>query len=364
MAEPFWNVLFAAGEASEERPMRLVRKSGLPFLLLPCKGKLAARCLDLYPAQTNKAKLAKGLFKNSLRLGLPTRAEVVTLKLNAKSEFATFLRSVSNFHRDQIPDFGILAGNPAADTQRFVILLLDQHGAPAAVVKAGTSKSAQELVEKESAFLASAQGNIGVPKLLQTFSSNTIQALALPYISGNAPLIFDQKGLAQILGSWVNSREKIALRDTAGWRALSSRRDAQPELDLLKPSLEGKSVQATLSHGDFAPWNVKVLPNGDWIALDWERGNLRGIPAWDWFHFLIQSGILVKKLHTPQLADALENLIASPEFAPYAIATGIQGLEKDLCQVYLLHMVQVVRPAQGLEANRHLLELLTGRWRR
>ncbi len=364
MSEPFWNQLFGSDVAqSEKRSMRLLEKGGRPFLLLPRNGDLAARCLDLYPAQTSKARLAKFVLKRLLQLGLPTGAQAAALNFSRKSDFIAFLRSIVKFEGEQIPNFGILAGNPASDTQRFILLLFDQKGMPTAVVKAGASAEAQELVQKEAAFLASAEGRIGVPKLIQAFSDSKIKAVALPYIAGKTPDNLDGKDLRQLLASWADPKEKVCLRDIACWRALG-RSSARTALKLLKPGFEERFVQLTLSHGDFAPWNIKVLPNGDWVGIDWERGELQGIPGWDWFHFIIQPGILVKKLRAPELADALETLVASSQFLEYAIATGIHGGERDLILAYLLHIIHVVRPAEGLEENRILLELLTARWSR
>jgi len=46
-------------------------------------------------------------------------------------------------------------------------------------------------------------------------------------------------------------------------------------------------VYPALTHGDFAPWNVKVSRR-QWTVLDWERGELAGRAGWDWFHFVMQ----------------------------------------------------------------------------
>ena len=86
-----------------------------------------------------------------------------------------------------------------------------------------------------------------------------------------------------------------------------------------------------MTHGDFAPWNIKVSrADGSWLALDWERGQLAGIPGWDWFHYAIQTGILVEKLPPERVAQRLEELFNAPVFWTYAEAAGIAGKEKPL----------------------------------
>lgn len=50
------------------------------------------------------------------------------------------------------------------------------------------------------------------------------------------------------------------------------------------------------------------------MVLDWERGELAGIPAWDWFHFVLQPAILVAREDTAALVRRLEGLLASADF--------------------------------------------------
>jgi hypothetical protein len=121
-----------------------------------------------------------------------------------------------------------------------------------------------------------------------------------------------------------------------------------------------RSVSTSIQHGDFAPWNIKVSAGGTWTVLDWERGNLQGVPALDWFHYEIQTGILVHKSSTEKLLERIKWLIASEPFKQYARQAGIAGLEKTLLSAYLLNLVETIKPAEGLTASRALLEALPG----
>lgn len=42
-------------------------------------------------------------------------------------------------------------------------------------------------------------------------------------------------------------------------------------------------------HGDFAPWNLKIRPNGQLVAVDWESAETNGLPLFDliYFHSII-----------------------------------------------------------------------------
>ena len=116
-----------------------------------------------------------------------------------------------------------------------------------------------------------------------------------------------------------------------------------------------------MHHGDFVPWNIKVSPSGAWTVLDWERGEATGIPGWDWFHYVIQSAILVAHLPTSALVQLIEELLGSEVFRQYAARGGIVGCERELALTYLLHVVEVIKPSEGLEPTRELLGALSSR---
>jgi hypothetical protein len=120
-------------------------------------------------------------------------------------------------------------------------------------------------------------------------------------------------------------------------------------------------MRPAIFHGDFAPWNIRALPSGDWMVLDWERGDPRGLPGWDWFHFVIQPAILVRKAGIEELIRLVETLLANDAFRAYVQKALIQGFERELLLAYLLHVVEVIRPSEGLEQNRELLNRLNAR---
>ena len=98
--------------------------------------------------------------------------------------------------------------------------------------------------------------------------------------------------------------------------------------------------------------------------LDWGRGELASLPGWDWFHYLIQSGIFVGHLSVPALIQRVETLLDSAPFKQYAARAGIQGCERELVLAYLLHVVEVIKPSEGLTATAELLKALSTRWRK
>ncbi len=56
------------------------------------------------------------------------------------------------------------------------------------------------------------------------------------------------------------------------------------------------ALPTTLSHGDFAPWNLRLHRHTNQVALfDWEQGQIDQLPLWDAFHFDTQVNLLVRR---------------------------------------------------------------------
>src|SRR6185436_16161799 len=115
---------------------------------------------------------------------------------------------------------------------------------------------------------------------------------------------------AGLLTGWIDPHEAVELRAFPAWKAVRDAAGADPLAGRLEKQFADKTVHPAFSHGDFAPWNIKVS-SGRWCVLDWERGYRRGPPAWDWFHFVLQPAMLVEKLPTPALVDRAEALLGS-----------------------------------------------------
>lgn len=367
-----WNALFSFSESNRMTlEFRELRKGGRPFLLLPRQIKPAAVTLDLYPAQSFRARAAKFLLRLFVKTGFPIGFGRTSLSVASDDEFLKFL-SVQSGTTSQIPEFGILAGNPAHDTQRFIIVLFDQNQRPVAVAKAGTSGPANALIEKEQQFLSNVPLNtVGIPRVLSSFASPRVKSFAMDFIQGESPRDGGLQHLPSILSSWISARQ-IALCETPAWQQLEGSSWLFPVYPALR-QLRDRKIRATIQHGDFTPWNIKVLKNGTWTVLDWERGTLNGIPGWDWFHYIIQSAVLVGHKTPDEIAKKLDAVLESQTFKNYAEKSHIAGLDgfgseqsagfqRELVIAYLAHLIDVIKPAEGIETNRDLLATLARRW--
>jgi len=331
---------------------------------MPASPSLAAQALSLYPAQTGLAKLAKSLLRTALQTGLPLGLERTSVNLSTKGAFARFLVGLVDGQSLPLPPFAVLSGNPHAAGCRFVILLFNGQDQPAIVVKAGLGDYARQLIRHETSFLnAVPPGTPGLPLLRASLDTEQISAFALDFVAGDSPKTEAWPALGELLSAWVSREKRIQLRDVAAWQTIEQTGAADPLFAQLSRRLGDFSFHPAIVHGDFAPWNIKVPLHGEvWNVLDWERGDLTGVPGWDWFHYVIQSGILVHKKTPRQLLQKIEELFAHSVFQNYANHSGIKGYERPLVIAYLFHLTKLIRPSEGFQTNQSLLTLLFQRW--
>jgi hypothetical protein len=330
----FWEGLFPAPATPGQGvrvEMRLLKKRGRPFLLLPGQPRPAAATMDLYPAQTARARAARTLLRCLLRMSLPLGTEKVSLTVSPDDPFARLLSSLAAEPGPGLPALGILAGNPGSAGQRFLLLVFNGNQIPVVVVKAGLSEQAKALIEKEESSLAAAPAStMALPRLRATLQLPRLRALALDFFAGDSPRPEHEGALPPLLESWINPNRQMTVSDTPDWARLEAACAGNDLFPAVAAQLCGRTIGSAIHHGDLAPWNIKVSPAGEWTVLDWERGELAGIPGRDWFHYVIQSAIMVEHLPTAALVQRVETLLKSAAFRQYATRGGIAGCERAL----------------------------------
>ena len=360
MAENSWQELFAAANDGERVTLHAVSRGGKPFLFLPSDNRAAATALEIYPAQSAKARLAKAALEMMLRAGLRLGLGKTSLTISHTDLFAAFLRATARVKPGEPFSFAVLTGNPSAPGRRHVFLLFNAASEPVAVVKAGATSRARELIAHETSLLSAfAIAQTGLPKLRGACELENLSAFAMDFIAGTSPGEDSGVALEKIFSSWVDAKNEIALGETAAWQRLIRARGAAAWPDGV-PGLETLRVFPVLMHGDFAPWNVKVSA-GCWTVLDWERGEQVGIPAWDWFHYVVQPAVLVRREATEATTARLEKLFVSAEFQRYAERCGIVGAEWRLAFAYVDYCINVTRQTEGLKPLEALREAIHAR---
>lgn len=361
-----WEWLCGPEEGGRDvtRQFWVVSRKGQPLLLLPQRRKAAAHTLGLYPAQSPRARWARTILRFLVRWGLPTGLKTVRLQLSTADPFMQYLAAESRDVVRALPEVGVLAGNAATAGRRFVLIVFQQGRKPVAAVKAGLSDRARELIRRERNLLKQASADrAGLPRFRSEFEDVRLSALATDYYPGDSPVGPAVDQVASLLEAWLEPSQSVMLSETQPWRDLCAAAAGNPLFAVLSRELSGRPVPRTLFHGDFAPWNVKVDSDGRWTVLDWERGQLAGVPGWDWFHFALQPAILVERLGVSALVDRTERLLRSYLFRQYATKAGVLPKEREFLLGYLLYCVWVLQPSEGLERNRELLSALAETWR-
>ena len=350
----------AASGATAAQPlrMRLLLKGGRPFLIFPSQPRAAAAGLELYPAQRMVARLARTCLRLVFRAGLYPGTTETMVALSLSSPLVKFLIQTSGCVPGTTPLFCSLAGNPNAAGQRFIFLLLDEAGAPKAVVKAGIGEHALKLLEQESTFLEQWGGSQrGLPRLLGKLNDSRVGAFALPYFGPLPDRTLTNGQIGALLSAWVRPGSPMRFLELPQWRRLEAAMTSHPALSTLGTRLREQQVRPALYHGDFAPWNVRTGPEG-LVVLDWERGEPVGPPAWDWFHYWVQDGLLVRRIPAKRLLNELKASWATPSFRAYAQETGIAGHELELLLAYLLYIQGIIAPTEGKAGLRALQNLI------
>jgi hypothetical protein len=265
---------------------------------------------------------------------------------------------------EEPPQLAIIAGNPFAPGRRYILLLYERDGHPAAVVKVGLTAHAAALIRQETNALQAiaARTNIA-PRVLATHECGNARAVALEHLAGHAPNRAAAGDIARVLVPWIDTRRSVHAHEVPAWQRLCEAAPPQPALAAVRARIESLPFHPALYHGDFAPWNVKVQPDGTWRVLDWERGELTGMPCWDWFHHRVQVGLLVERLPTVAHARAIERLLQHREFLRYAEFAGVEGMVQEWFLAYLLYSIHIIGPKESLPGKQALFDTLAAQWK-
>ena len=364
--QPVIAELFLNGQPAG-RPLnfawRLIRRRRRPFLLLPVSTMDVRVSLELYSAQRRRAKIWRAILPLLFQTPAASVFSRVNFPADESSEIIRFLSEQSGVPVAQLRAPAIKFGGMEHQKSRLVLLACDQTHRPVKVIKLGLDREGRAATEREADLLEKLPANtIGCIRTTGRLTTPKISAFATAYFPGDSPE--DDAGMETLFQSWINPEAAVPIESLATWRELETEvAGADPAAwAVLRAALAGKNIRTTLHHGDFAPWNIRAVNAQNLQAFDWERGSLQGIPGWDWFHFIVQTAILARRHSVERVAAEVEELLQSPRFENYAVATGISPIVKPLLLAYLLHHRWVVKPLEGGATTAELQSLLAERW--
>lgn len=145
---------------------------------------------------------------------------------------------------------------------------------------------------------------------------------------------------ARFLAALVTDQRPRPVASSAFVRDLRERvsADRAPLLRRLLESLSSVHLPPTTTHGDFAPWNLRIDDAGVLRAFDWEWCCVDGLPLIDELHHELQVSFLVRDRDGRQVAPALD---AKASSCPFGLDPArVQGLHALGILGYMLRIAE------------------------
>jgi hypothetical protein len=199
---------------------------------------------------------------------------------------------VRDFVGDDIPDLRssvVLVGTPGP-AQKITVQLWNERGV-AGYLKYGETAAARRRLENERSVLAAVPESLG-PAVLRYGTMASGVALLLSPVAGRAlaPKLPPEKRLADFFQP-ASASQTASVEDHPWFKSLRAR--CGRRVDHWLEGLTGRKWPITLQHGDAAPWNMITASKQRLCAIDWEYGNLKGIPYLDLAYYVLQVALLV-----------------------------------------------------------------------
>jgi hypothetical protein len=271
-------------------PIGVLPSKNRPRLYFP-SGALAKQWeyTSFYPAFKRVAKLYR-----------------LALRVKASSPFRDVIRRdngswlLGEFVRDLLPEARtstVLVGTPGP-TQKLTIQLWGERSV-IGYVKYAEKPSARSHLANEHTLLCALPEGSG-PTILKYAPFLSGEALLLKPVIGRAfPATLPPPDVTLLLGNLYKSATFEASEHP--WLNTVALTADHP-LDSLIAALSDRLWPSVYLHGDFAPWNLFMSPNGMRI-IDWEYGQLEGFPYIDYCFYILQTGVLIYRWSPQQARD-------------------------------------------------------------
>jgi hypothetical protein len=322
-------------------------KDGRGYLVPLDSKKTAVLALNLFNAQTFRARLYKRLLKAALRWGIGQYA-LKKVSFGARhNSFQAQPKGIlgiieQTLGREDLV-FAASLGTPGP-LRKPVMLVMTSEGETLAYAKIGWNESTNQIVEHEARVLNEIGNSrlslLNVPRMLACTGPPQNRILLIEPV-GHDRRCYPRK-LAQVLPLLMElSLVEVCLlelRESSFLLQLNERLLQLRSLGGLGPfrinqlrqcaatverSLVGIRLPFVRKHGDFAPWNVWKSGSmvGAWV-IDWERSQNQSLPGWDLFYFALEGmGVnsslgLERLFHTRESMFYFERVGVNPHLVP------------------------------------------------
>jgi hypothetical protein len=278
--------------AAGELPVHVIPQGGEPRWIVLGDSRDAATVFRSWRPFKVGTRLRWSAIAGAASLGALARLPGV-ITTRALIDFSWWRRSLPGFQEDWVPVLYI--GNPS-HTRKVTLFFVGRGGRGFnAVAKVPLHALSAVAILNEAAILEELSGADYLPTALfrdpeqgiaaqswleghpvsRTLTPAHMELLARFAVPGATVRISDQR---------ASIARELDQADLPFDRDVFSR--AQEFLDYEQP------LPAFIEHRDFAPWNLKRLPNGRTGAIDWEWALTRGLPGQDIFrYFYIQDAL-------------------------------------------------------------------------
>ena len=321
---------------------------GRCFLLPLDNRRVFARALEIYPAQSRKARLGKVGLRLLSRLGLKGPGlPRVRLEAQPGSVFQT-LKQV--FGQEDLV-FAVSLGTPGPH-RKPVVQVMTPEGEVLGYAKVGWNEATRALVKHEAEVLERLSREdlpFRVPRVLYANddgAKSLVVQQAPPEEAQPAPRAFDERYLRVLQGFAARGVRHKSLEESPFWKRVEERIQNIPSA-YWRPVLEraakrvqehwrDREVPFHFAHGDFTPWNA--LCAGETLYLyDWEYALEEAPAGYDLFHFLFQTAWLMTGKMPAQSLDGILEQISTTSIGKYWQRVGVQASETPwLLRLYLL----------------------------
>lgn len=283
----------AASEASAKAAYTVLSGRNGPRWVLPENSALALTVLREWHPYDLRARLLWSVVPMAARAGalrLLPGAKRVELPADASEQFIS--RFGLSFDASQPV---VLVGNTVA-TRKLLVFVENRSLGVNALIKVPLTPLARTGICIEARALDSLQGKLRAPRLLY-FAEDAGIAMQ-EYLAGKLGSRRCKPEYVRLLLDLVMRNEATSLRESG--RGLAERLRACSDygahaetLDAALALLEDDAaVPPARIHGDFVPWNLRELPDGNCTLLDWELARQRGLPLYDFCHFYYMQSLL------------------------------------------------------------------------
>lgn len=294
----------AAGNTRPSREYLAVPNSRHPRWLLPLVGRaITPGAWSVYTPYSRKARLFKRLVErhsNAVHWMLGKVVDSVQCPL----DLDVLAQEVTG-QKDLHLTFSF--GEPRA-TRKLTVQVMTNDGRVLGFIKVPLTSLARERVQHEARMLFSLEAHPElsgqVPKLVfgglwrgeyVLFQSAVSGVSGVPTLTeGHCQLLekLGRIGATNTDGSAVAGEVRDVWNEVKLKATFSDRAVVENILRNASAQLVGVAVECGLSHGDFAPWNIR-MQDGRICLFDWEAARAGAPRVWDRFHFLTQCSTLL-----------------------------------------------------------------------